>query len=544
MLELETVLMTIYYPTHVGNWRPGDQTRKFSRELWLGRPRMGMAEGYGIFAGVGKLAVPLFIPTMFTKLPAFRNAPLASHWAPPMDMKTEGFQVKMQTGARPIGAPESPTFPMIMFSHGLGGTRTMYSSVCGEFASYGFVVCAVEHRDGSGPRTYVNHARSGLASMAEREQNGGVDHNAQEHAQGYDIIDYLFPKDNPRDTAPNNPKGVDDELRHAQIDLRLAEIEEAYAVMTELCEGKGESVSERNLRRAGFKGSSSHGLQGVDWKSWKDRIRLDHVTAAGHSFGAATVVEMIRRDERFHYVSQGIFYDVWGAGTLPPDSEPSQKRISRPVLAINSEAFTYWPSNFDLVESLVNEAQSEPSPKPSWLLTLRGTVHVSQSDFSILYPHISSLVLKMAANPKRALDLNINASLEFLSQVLPEELSQVNRAYQNEGLLEAPINLLDKIPSAHKLKPNDKWMAARLRIRHEWLFRVSPKLYRKAIREEDKRKGRAVETGDEVWVHIKPSAETLAKHLEDKEKPAERQGKVEDAMPRAQTSAGDEDGTV
>ena len=38
-------------------------------------------------------------------------------------------------------------FPLVLFSHGLGGTSTMYSTLCCELASHGFVVCALEHDD-------------------------------------------------------------------------------------------------------------------------------------------------------------------------------------------------------------------------------------------------------------------------------------------------------------------------------------------------------------------------------------------------------------
>jgi platelet-activating factor acetylhydrolase len=310
MLELETVLMTVYYPTKIGDWNL-QRNVNYHRELWLGRPRLDIATGYGQFAGIGRLAIPIFLPAMFTKLPAYRNPPVANHWAPPVNTKNEGVKVKTKTASRPAGAPEEPIFPLILFSHGLGGSRTMYSSVCGEFASYGFVVCAIEHRDGSCARTYVNHAKSGPGSMEEREKSGNVNHTAQEREQGYDVIDYLFPEDNPLDTSPHSEKGVDRELRDAQIEMRMAEIEEAFSLMGELCEGKGQSVADRNFRRKGFKGGSSCALDGIDWKGWQNRIRLDHVTAAGHSFGAATVVEILRQKDRFHYVSAGIVYDTW-----------------------------------------------------------------------------------------------------------------------------------------------------------------------------------------------------------------------------------------
>lgn len=513
-LRLETVLMTVYYPTTHGDYNLKNHDSKLSRELWLGRPRVDVARGYGRFAGIGAFGIPIFVPTMFTKLPAYRNAPIADHWAPSVDTKAQGVKVKFMAGDKPEGGPDKPCFPLIMFSHGLGGTRTMYSTVCGEFASYGFVVCAVEHRDGSGPRTYVNHPPSGIGSIAEREARGYVDHSPKERHRGYDVIDYIFPKDNPLDTSPHGK--VDSGLRKAQIDLRLAELEEAYHLMTEIHAGGGQGIADRNLRRKGYKSASSRGLDGIDWSRWKDRFHLHNVTACGHSFGAATVVEMLRHDDRFNYLSQGIIYDIWGAGTLPPDDDQPEHRIRVPIIAINSEAFTYWPSNYKMVSSLVDETHEEPSPAPAWLLTLRGTVHISQSDFSLLYPNVSSIFLKMMANPERALDLNINASLEFLSHVLPPKLAQNNRAYKNESLLENTTSPLSRIPSAQMNKPKEKYTAMRLSIRHEWLYRISPKLVRRLKRRQAHQDGRDPETFDEIWLHCKPTQESLDRYRREK----------------------------
>ncbi|KAG0651318.1 Platelet-activating factor acetylhydrolase [Hyphodiscus hymeniophilus] len=519
LLELETVLFTLYYPSAIGSGqgKSPEGEEKWSRATWLPRPRIEVAKGYGRFSGFRNGSMLDGATTALTKIPAFRNAHLANHWPPNKNSREAGtYEQKNRAGAPPPGEPEKPCFPLMIFSHGLGGTRTTYSSVCGEFASYGFVVIAIEHRDGSGPRTFVNIPKDPKYS---RE---GLDITGKDQERGWTRMDYIFPKDNALDTMPGNTQGVDGKLRSAQIKLRLAEIEEAYHVMTVIHEGRGEDIAAQNLRlkSAGGKGGSSRGLRGVDWASWKNRFHLQQVTMLGHSFGAATTVEVLRHQKEFPFIGQGIIYDIWGAAIQPPPDKPDQ-RINAPLLGINSEAFMYWPDNFESVISLCKEAKDQDALV--WLMTVRGSVHLSQSDFTVLYPRLSSLFLKMTINPRRAIDLNVNASLEFLKLVMPARISAMNRG-TNEHLLE--INTLEKLPDDHK--PLEKYMAQRLRIPHEMRIRVVPMWARRFVRN---RKAKAqnldvprdpngnplvgleeLPIGEEIWMHVAPTKDELRRH--------------------------------
>ncbi|KAK5197827.1 hypothetical protein LTR47_000051 [Exophiala xenobiotica] len=501
-IALETVLMTIYYPAHydtVSELKTSRFGQKF-RPTWLTRPRDQISRGYGRFASLPESLTEVFFfcTSWFTKLPAYKNARLADHWPLQNTASTDHRKHERRVGEPPEDGPNKPKFPLVIFSHGLGGTRTAYSTLCGELASHGFVVVALEHRDGSGPRTLINHPPEGPASRECVEKRGNIEHFKLNQNRSYDIVDFIFPKDDKYDTTPGHE--VDKDLRRAQVDLRLAEIHEAYQVMQEICAGRGDAVAARNLRVKGAIGSSKAGLEGIDWSCWKDRFHTQGVTIVGHSFGGTTTVSLLRQMNKFNYITQGIVYDIWGMAVLPPPDDP-QYRLHVPLLGINSEAFMYWRENFDVARSVIQEALDEH--QPAWLMTVRGTVHISQSDFCILYPHIASVVLKMTINPVRAIDLNIDASLEFLSRTMPEQIKHNQpfmRTLSPNKLLD--LEVMHEVPGEHK--PDQKWTAARLKIKHEALKRMTPGTRRRYWK-------RLHKSGQEVWLHLDPDCAKLGR---------------------------------
>lgn len=108
VLQLETVLMTIYYPASLESHHLPESER-LSRQLWFGRPRYRIVQGYGKFAGLPTAVVaPVFLPALFTKLPAYRNAGIARHWAPETNYKSQGAKAKTTEGKKP---PDSADLP-------------------------------------------------------------------------------------------------------------------------------------------------------------------------------------------------------------------------------------------------------------------------------------------------------------------------------------------------------------------------------------------------------------------------------------------------
>lgn len=528
VLRIDTVLMGVYYPCDVRKQaKSKGGLGKLHRVDWMPRPRIASAKGYAKFLNIPEMPVTAYLActTLFTKLPAFRNAKLATPYREEVPKTQKDVTDELP---RPEDFDCRDKFPVIIFSHGLGGSRLCYSTICGELASFGCIVIAVEHRDGSGARTHVNLPRDVDTSIIESstaklytndddDKDAGskeVKGKSKAGVNPYYVVDYILPKDNAQDTSPHNAHGVDQILRSAQIELRQAEIKEAFHVISLINDGKGEQVAAMNLRRKGNVGSSSLGLTAIQWQDWKGSMFLNQVTVMGHSFGGATTVHLCR-DDSLTWLGQGVSLDAWGQA-LPPGGDTPRNSVTKPIIAISSEAFMHWKDNYDSVVNFCREARD--SNVPCWMVTIAGSTHLAMTDFAVLYPHWMSFFMKSMVDPIRALYLTTALSLDFLKEILPPEQTKcAGWGQRNLLMTEEEVSDPDEALRPDNA-PEEKWVAVRLKMHNEFVTRL--KYIWQAISEAIlcKRAEDDIETGDggwdEVWTHFSPEPEQLHMYKE------------------------------
>ncbi|GAA5968682.1 hypothetical protein JCM8115_003679 [Rhodotorula mucilaginosa] len=427
-LQLDTVLVTLYYPA--------DQNRSGSghRQPWVERPLNQTAAGYARFANqrpwLMKALVWLFARDV--RLPVEAERPLEASAAPTgATIGDAPSRNSQSTAVDEIAAlPATKTrIPVVIFSHGLSGTRTTYSQWCGEIASRGYLVAAIEHRDGSGPISSVRRA--------DGTQERAVDYIRPEHLSW------------PEGKQPLTSL----EFRAVQLEMRLAEVTETLRLLERLHSGEGADVARMNRRR-------SRDSQAEEWlPAWRDRLDLtEDITMAGHSFGGATAIQVLRAGATAFPFRRGIALDPW-ADPIPPapslttegadlartNSNPAPTvnkageegpplDIVAPLLVINSESFTLWKEHYVLVRDIVNAVKHGAD---RWLMTMIGSIHTSFSDMPLLAPFIARRT-GARVESKLAMDQFVEACHEFLrgdskGQILGEEVRDGDEAGARPG---------------------------------------------------------------------------------------------------------------
>ncbi len=326
ILTADTVLVTIFYPTE--HSKDGNHGRALD---WLEAPKLRSIGGLLKYAGIPKyLAVPILLPAysvVSQKLPATIDAPLAS-------------------------STSADGFPVAVFSHGMGGTRTTYSAYCSSLAACGIVVAAVEHRDGSGASTTIHHPTGNDTQPSSsgffRWLSGGSSGNVENKL-------YVRPAD-----VDGKPEPL--EFRAAQVEMRLREVLAALDILTDVNAGKAlvESCTRSQRDDAKTRERRSEILS-----AFAGKLALKDPWLIGHSFGGATAIQALRRTDC--PFGQALVLDPWvepipvsGASVIP---------VSKPLYTINSENFSLWQSHMVDVTTIQRESKAATSGK-GWLMTL------------------------------------------------------------------------------------------------------------------------------------------------------------------------------
>lgn len=320
----ESIFMRLYYPS---------QDQDHLDTIWIPNKEY--------FFGLSKfLGTPSFIGNILNFLYGLMKIP--ANWNSPL-----------KTGEK---------YPLIVFSHGLGAFRTIYSAIGIDLASYGFIVAAVEHRDGSASATYYFEDQA----AAEMKNSSWF---------------YL------KTVKPEEAERV----RKEQVQQRAKECSQALNAILDIEHGR----PKENVL----------GLQ-FDVKQLKGAIDTDRIAVIGHSFGGATVIQALSEDQRFKC---GIALDAW----MFPVSEDLFSKIPQPLFFINS-------AEFQSPNAIRKMKKFYQPGKERKMITIRGSVHQNFADFTFVTGKIigNKLTLKGDIDSTVAIDLTNKASLAFLQKHL------------------------------------------------------------------------------------------------------------------------------
>jgi platelet-activating factor acetylhydrolase len=306
----------------------------------------------------------------------------------------------------------------MIFSHGLGGSRNAYSQILGTLASHGIIVIAPDHRDSSAPISYIRATESTPARTV-----------------GYRKM--------PHTPTPDVYAGRDNQLK-----IRLWEMGLIHDAVVKMEEGHYPENLDPNSSSPKKRDRNNVLKMFV---GQLDVYRPGAIVWGGHSFGAATTVQLVKSTywqtsaekkipatpiynpsassklaNQITPSSPVILLDMW---CLPFRSPETKTLWEQPMpcyapagpggtalLSISSEAFFKWNGNMKDTNRVISPPRglARPMAGPKSFYP-RASAHLSQSDFGVLFPWVTQRFLK-TDNPELYIKLNARAILQTLRE--------------------------------------------------------------------------------------------------------------------------------
>ncbi|THV08375.1 hypothetical protein K435DRAFT_847243 [Dendrothele bispora CBS 962.96] len=438
-LLLDEVCWTAYYPCDISS-------SKLKKGLpWLSRPLGVDHRGYAIFIGKFRLCMPSILDFMdyyvaprlsLRPVPTYVNAPLLKPNA------------------------EVNQWPLVIFSHGLGGSRTAYSQVCTRLAASGKVVLAIEHRDGS---AHASVSRSWDAKKAKR------------------IILYVSERDATWEndiTHPDLETPPPLPLRTDQLVIRRHEIYHIFDTFSRFIR------CEQGVQLKCVNGEE------LPLSSWTEGsippVQLDTIQLAGHSFGGCTLFSILSTHPPDPYkplpVTHVLILDPWmdpfpSPGPVPitisQKDDDTQSTINNKIssgdtngngiihdgtneiprmLVINSEGFTLWTDHFARLEFAVKAFGAKLITLGKSFKSLRIAAflpHYFHCSVRCSHPSFSDFPLLPFIKTKSSVELMemiAELSIKFLDNQLDTDSNIKSTLEQCTKDSDTTIRILDNIP--------------------------------------------------------------------------------------------------